>query len=179
MLPEVENYITVLRTSQEEYTKKHHELRFGSDGSSDDLYYNDREKYRIEETKLTEKREEEIKAAWDALKTSDNAIVRFIANNCAKYSEGEAKEALMLLPCSVETVKQVAKDRGWCAAFDTYVEEATDAGLIGGVAYTKEQISLRKHLRSLGVRGDLDEIQTLVDTIVATEIIRATESVEA
>lgn len=143
MLPEVENYVSVLYTENEKYKTEYTKIR-------QDLYYDDRGAFVETDEKLTSDRDNAIDTAWNALGKSENAMVRFIVENCQPYRDDQAKYALMLLPCSGDIIVQYAKDHGWCDTFDTLFEKAIVSGVIDGVVYSKEEIELRTYLRKKG-----------------------------
>ncbi|MEV5762744.1 hypothetical protein AB0L61_39000 [Streptomyces tendae] len=71
-------------------------------------------------------------AAWNALKTSGDPLVRWIAENCAEYPM-EARQVLTALPAALNDLDAVAEVGGWCSVWNAFRQRAIDAGVVPGV----------------------------------------------
>ncbi|WP_086804152.1 hypothetical protein [Streptomyces caniscabiei] len=71
-------------------------------------------------------------AAWDALKTSGDPLVRWIAENCQEY-RGQAECILIILPATVDELDELADTKGWCEVWDNLRQQAMDAGVVPGI----------------------------------------------
>ncbi|MBQ0850187.1 hypothetical protein J8N05_18480 [Streptomyces sp. BH-SS-21] len=73
--------------------------------------------------------EEARTAAWEALTTSDDPLVKWIAKNCANY-RSEAQHVLTALPATVEELDAVAASNDWCPVWAEFRQQAMDAEVI-------------------------------------------------
>ncbi|MFF0706272.1 hypothetical protein ACFYVC_38845 [Streptomyces tendae] len=71
-------------------------------------------------------------AAWEALKTSEVPLIRWIAENCAEYPM-EARQVLTALPATLDELDAVAEVGGFCGVWDAFRRRAIDAGVVPGV----------------------------------------------
>ncbi|MDX3321083.1 hypothetical protein PV415_29675 [Streptomyces sp. ME03-5684b] len=70
-------------------------------------------------------------AAWDALKTSGDPLVKWIAENCGEYP-AEAECVLTALPATVEVLDDLADKADWCGVWNNFREQAIHAGVLPG-----------------------------------------------
>lgn len=68
-------------------------------------------------------------AAWEALRASDKPLLRWIADNCRGYEE-EALAVVRLLPAPMSALDALAREKGWCAAWDAARDAAEKAGVL-------------------------------------------------
>lgn len=111
-------------------------------------------------------------AAWDALKTHSDPLVKFIAE---RYQSRYSYAVIVLegLPADYAGLQKIAKNAGWCDDFDEYLEEMVEAGVVENApvspsparkalfAWYDEENGLSRR-----ERGELTE---LIDAIVADE----------
>lgn len=71
-------------------------------------------------------------AAWRALTASGDPLVKWIAENCAEYTE-QAEAVLTALPATVEELDDLAEREDWCPVWDRFRQGAIEAGVVPGV----------------------------------------------
>jgi hypothetical protein len=67
--------------------------------------------------------------AWKALKGSADPLARWIAENCEDYRY-EATHVLRALPASMDELDALARENGWCGAWDDLRRRAEQAGVL-------------------------------------------------
>lgn len=69
------------------------------------------------------------KTAWDALKASQDPLVRWIAENCGEFA-GSAVLILEALPAPMEALDAIADMEEWCGEWNDFRQQAADAGVL-------------------------------------------------
>jgi hypothetical protein len=163
MLPEVENYLTVFRTTDAEWRKNRTDIQSRED------FYENLVMYRAEISVLDKANSASHKENWNKLKESDNTLVAYIAENCSAYRD-HAVDVLRLLPCSLDTLNAFAKEKNWCGVWGEFVEEAKENGLFEGIPHSPERKALTQYMRYRGISSTTRAgISELVNAIVAAD----------
>ncbi|MDQ1041795.1 hypothetical protein [Streptomyces sp. V4I2] len=134
MLPEVQKYVesveaattaqsAAVTAAGEKYPERH---GYGEEGRRQDSAYSE------EIGKAYTMSADAQKAAWEALKTSDDPLVKWIAENCGEYRT-EAQYILAILPATADELDDLADTRDWCGVWGDFRQRAIDAGVMPGI----------------------------------------------
>lgn len=114
MYPEVEQYIAARSAADEVYAAAPRQ---------------DWDKPHTPETCAVCAQEAAYAAAWEALKDSQEPLVRWIAENCWDYAS-EALTALKALPAPMSELDALASRNGWCGTWESFKTQARQAGVL-------------------------------------------------
>lgn len=78
--------------------------------------------------------------AWKALKGAADPLVRWIAENCEDYRY-EATHVLRALPASMDELDALAREKGWCGAWDDFRRRAERAGVLPAASPAEPEAS--------------------------------------
>ncbi|MFD5445929.1 hypothetical protein [Streptomyces tendae] len=134
MLPDVQRFIdaveaaTAARRAAVDTAAEKYPNRYGrsQDAQRQALAYTD--EIESAHTTCSDVRE----AAWEALKTSGDPLVRWIAENCAEYP-AEARQVLTALPATLDELDELAERGGYCGVWNVFRQRALAAGVVPGV----------------------------------------------
>jgi hypothetical protein len=133
MYPIVEQYITAVDTATLEHRIKLQDLRAkrytAREGVPLDRWASVDTSYWDSIRLVNDARDQAYREAWELLKTSDDPLVLFIAENCYEYQD-HARSILELLPADFAAMQQVARTEGWCGVFDRFAAAAVRKKLI-------------------------------------------------
>lgn len=122
-----------------------------------------------------------FEGAWEALKSSSDPLVKWIAENCKGY-ESEARRVLEALPATLVELDELALDHDWCNTWARFRDQALEAGVLpGGESSTPARKALdrwfvdRYDPSSHGRR----EFRKLLDALVAEATAKTPEAVSA
>ncbi|WP_190086382.1 hypothetical protein [Streptomyces longisporoflavus] len=134
MLPEVQTYIQ----SVEAATAAQSAAAVAADQKYPERYgYGENSRsqasaYSEEIRKVYDTGAETLEAAWNALKTSGDPLVKWIAENCGEY-RAEARCILAALPATVDELDDLAEANDWCRVWGSFRQQAIDAGVMPGI----------------------------------------------
>jgi len=173
MYPEVEAYVTACETANQSRDEAYEAARVA-------VHANEINHAEFDERQTTARRAARATCvdAWNALKASADPLVAFIAGHYqARYRE--ATIVLKGLPADHAGLLKIAKDAGWCDAFDEYLDEMVDAGVVTNVPPqpSKARRALVKWFKNEhdGSSYEVGRLNELVDAVV-TEAIAPVEA---
>lgn len=136
MLKEVEEYIAALSTALIERDEKVSQARAEYDPIRSTMSYQDlryeeaARKYNDATCEAYDAYDVVEKAAWEAMGSSDDAVVRFIVQNCFGY-RSDAEHILRALPTSnIEDLYAVSREHDFCGVFGQFAQRAIQEGVI-------------------------------------------------
>lgn len=109
-------------------------------------------------------------AAWDLLATSSEPQVAFIGRDVRSYFSA-VKLVLPLLPASIQELRKLRTEQGWCSDFTDYVKTAIEAGVVvddRSAAYARLESYLEEEVTDY-CQG---QILKLVDAVVVEAVGR-------
>jgi len=141
MLPEVVLYLATIESAKKEYDDWYKDIQ--SRRPTYDRYYatwreSDRqtayEKWNTdfyeENTKRKDARRATCEKAYIELgRVTTDPVVRWLVKNLSAYPT-YVNEVLPILPATREQLEDLANTHEWCDEFDSFLEQATEAGLI-------------------------------------------------
>lgn len=175
MLPEVEQYIEIMRRTEHESNIARENLRteyidvargFGWTTVTDAQRARNKE-YHDKYAELTERQYNGYAKAKEVLLASDDALVRFIAEVAMDDYPGQAETILRALPADLPALDAIARDHDWCNVWTNFVRSAVRKGVLTDDRTPRELLVAYLEHRADTYASVRSRILQLADAMVA------------
>jgi small-conductance mechanosensitive channel len=104
---------------------------------------------------------------WAELKKSEDPLVAFIGRECGQHTS-YAEEILKVLPTTLDHMREIAREKGWCSEWDEFVAKARREGVIEPMTDQELISEMMEKLRGrYGVyRNELNAYKEQLNTII-------------